>query len=261
MDKLLEVNDLTKEYSQGNIIARIALTAVDNISFYIHKEYGALARRKGGPTSEQVKTSSSFALTRKNNSEFGKASHYGKLLRLAFRPLINHCRETKLDTNLSSRLRAIIRMDTESEFGGRDLRRNTIQAFRHFELDSGCLSSQYFELPVPTVLKDKSVEVIAALRFSKRPPNVDAWKVKSVAVSLDLIAGTIESQVIESGLNDVATGRFAEAFTHHLAKEKQHLVDRRRVRGRGRDPRARRGRIPAPSGRARRPLRPDRRGR
>jgi peptide/nickel transport system ATP-binding protein len=35
MDKLLEVKDLTKRYSQGNVIARITLTAVDNISFYI----------------------------------------------------------------------------------------------------------------------------------------------------------------------------------------------------------------------------------
>lgn len=35
MDKLLEVNDLTKRYSQGNVIARVTLTAVDGVSFYI----------------------------------------------------------------------------------------------------------------------------------------------------------------------------------------------------------------------------------
>jgi peptide/nickel transport system ATP-binding protein len=35
MDKLLEVNNLTKRYSQGNVIARITLTAVENVSFYI----------------------------------------------------------------------------------------------------------------------------------------------------------------------------------------------------------------------------------
>ena len=35
MDKLLEVNDLTKRYSQGNVIAQIKLTAVDHVSFYI----------------------------------------------------------------------------------------------------------------------------------------------------------------------------------------------------------------------------------
>jgi peptide/nickel transport system ATP-binding protein len=35
MEKLLEVNELTKQYSQGNVIARITLTAVDHVSFYI----------------------------------------------------------------------------------------------------------------------------------------------------------------------------------------------------------------------------------
>ena len=35
MDKLLEVNELTKRYSQGNVLARITITAVDHVSFYI----------------------------------------------------------------------------------------------------------------------------------------------------------------------------------------------------------------------------------
>jgi peptide/nickel transport system ATP-binding protein len=35
MNKLLEVNELTKRYSQGNVLARITLTAVDHVSFYI----------------------------------------------------------------------------------------------------------------------------------------------------------------------------------------------------------------------------------
>jgi peptide/nickel transport system ATP-binding protein len=35
MDKLLEVIDLTKRYSQGSVIARITFTAADHVSFYI----------------------------------------------------------------------------------------------------------------------------------------------------------------------------------------------------------------------------------
>jgi peptide/nickel transport system ATP-binding protein len=35
MDKVLEVKELTKRYSQGNVLARIILTAVDHVSFYI----------------------------------------------------------------------------------------------------------------------------------------------------------------------------------------------------------------------------------
>jgi peptide/nickel transport system ATP-binding protein len=35
MDNLLEVNELTKRYSQGSVIARVTLTAADHVSFYI----------------------------------------------------------------------------------------------------------------------------------------------------------------------------------------------------------------------------------
>ncbi len=35
MDNLLEVNDLTKIYAQGSVIARVSLTAVDHITFNI----------------------------------------------------------------------------------------------------------------------------------------------------------------------------------------------------------------------------------
>src|SRR6266540_5311306 len=35
MDKLLEVNELSKQYSQGNVLTRVTLTAADHVSFYI----------------------------------------------------------------------------------------------------------------------------------------------------------------------------------------------------------------------------------
>jgi peptide/nickel transport system ATP-binding protein len=35
MDNLLEVNELTKQYSQGNVLARVTFTAADHVSFYI----------------------------------------------------------------------------------------------------------------------------------------------------------------------------------------------------------------------------------
>jgi len=36
MDKLLDVNGLTKQYSQGNVLARVTLTAADQVSFHIN---------------------------------------------------------------------------------------------------------------------------------------------------------------------------------------------------------------------------------
>lgn len=48
MEKLLEVKDLTKQYAQGSLIARILITAVDHVSFFMNQaEIFTLAGESG----------------------------------------------------------------------------------------------------------------------------------------------------------------------------------------------------------------------
>ena len=75
MDKLLEVNDLTKRYSQGNVIARITLTAVDHISFYIKPaEIFTLAGESGCGKTTTAKVVLGF-----EEATSGAILHNGKL--------------------------------------------------------------------------------------------------------------------------------------------------------------------------------------
>jgi peptide/nickel transport system ATP-binding protein len=75
MDKLLEVNDLTKRYSQGNVIARVTLTAVDNISFYIRPaEIFTLAGESGCGKTTTAKIVLGF-----EEATAGAILHNGKL--------------------------------------------------------------------------------------------------------------------------------------------------------------------------------------
>ena len=75
MDKLLEVNELTKEFSQGNVIARIKLTAVDNISFHIKPaEIFTLAGESGCGKSTTAKVVLGF-----EEPTLGEIYHNGKL--------------------------------------------------------------------------------------------------------------------------------------------------------------------------------------
>jgi peptide/nickel transport system ATP-binding protein len=75
MDKLLEVNDLTKQYSQGNIIARIALTAVDHVNFYIKPaEIFTLAGESGCGKTTTAKIIIGF-----EEASSGTIYHNGKL--------------------------------------------------------------------------------------------------------------------------------------------------------------------------------------
>ncbi len=75
MDKLLEVNDLTKRYSQGNVLARVTLTAVDHISFYIKPaEIFTLAGESGCGKTTTAKVIIGF-----EEATSGAILHNGKL--------------------------------------------------------------------------------------------------------------------------------------------------------------------------------------
>jgi peptide/nickel transport system ATP-binding protein len=74
MDKLLEVNELTKQYSQGSLIARIILTAVDHINFYIKPaEIFTLAGESGCGKTTTAKVILGF-----EEATSGKILHNGK---------------------------------------------------------------------------------------------------------------------------------------------------------------------------------------
>jgi hypothetical protein len=196
---------------------------VDNLIFYKHPEYGPLVRKKrAGPTKEMVKTGEQFEKVRHNNSEFGRASHYGAIIRNGFTRIIRDCKETKLDTNLSSRLREIMETDKESERGSRDLTRNTLRAFKHFELNSKSLSKQFVKFPIEITMIDGSLEVIIDLAFENTFRGIDAWQVRSTALSVDLVTDKKTGDVQESDIHKLSKAKHTLGFSH-FANEQMHI--------------------------------------
>lgn len=75
MDKLLEINDLTKRYAQGNVLARVTITAVDHVSFYIKPaEIFTLAGESGCGKTTTAKVIIGF-----EEATSGAILHNGKL--------------------------------------------------------------------------------------------------------------------------------------------------------------------------------------
>jgi peptide/nickel transport system ATP-binding protein len=75
MNKLLEVNELTKQYSQGNMLARVTLTAADHVTFYIKPaEIFTLAGESGCGKTTTAKVVLGF-----EEATSGAILHNGKL--------------------------------------------------------------------------------------------------------------------------------------------------------------------------------------
>lgn len=75
MDKLLEVDQLTKEYSQGSVLARIKIIAADRISFYMKPaEIFTLAGESGCGKTTTAKIVLGF-----EEATTGTVSHQGKV--------------------------------------------------------------------------------------------------------------------------------------------------------------------------------------
>lgn len=195
--------------------------SLDNVSFYHNKAHGYLARKKGGPGSERVKTDPAYERTRENNSEFGRASGYGRLLRKAFAPIIQPCQNHALNTNLSRRIREIILMDPVSERGKRDLTRDTLSHFRHFELEPASPSSGCFLFPVNTEMAGGLLEVTFGVALNYVPKQAAAWRLTSVKVTADFLAGTWSRDVKHSSMHEVLKGdAFAFGFTHDYEEDR-----------------------------------------
>src|SRR5678816_4644127 len=84
MNKLLEVNELSKQYSQGNVLARITLTAVESVTFYIKPaEIFTLAGESGCGKTTTAKVIIGF-----EEATSGAILHNGKLQTPKVKPWI-----------------------------------------------------------------------------------------------------------------------------------------------------------------------------
>ncbi|MFL5746697.1 MAG: hypothetical protein ACJ751_18615 [Niastella sp.] len=145
--------------------------SLDNLSFY--KMRGSdkiIVRRKGGPSSKQVKQSPNFENTRRNNREFGGRAAAAAYIKRLLNPL-RFLADYNITGPLNALLKPIQKMDTSNNWGQRNIiiskNARLLQGFsinRRYQLDSILRTPVLYALQNQQVIIDIP-DLLPALNF------------------------------------------------------------------------------------------------
>ncbi|HEY8918757.1 MAG TPA: hypothetical protein VIM87_20075 [Chitinophaga sp.] len=118
--------------------------AIENLSFYKTKR-GYAVRKRAGVSGARISKDPAFQRTRENGQEFGRAGKAGKLLRSAFRNMINNIADTGATPRLTKEFLKVVKADATSDRGLRNVIDGEIGFIENFEfnMDSSMDRSLY----------------------------------------------------------------------------------------------------------------------
>ena len=117
---------------------------IGNITFFKSQD-GYMAREKGGISADKIANDPAFERTRENNAEFARAGRASKLLRIAFRPVIQNASDSRMIGRLTAQMFAVIKEDSVNTRGQRNVIDGEVLLLQGFEFNNlGKLSATMF---------------------------------------------------------------------------------------------------------------------
>ena len=115
-----------------------------NITFFKSQD-GYMAREKGGVSADKIANDPAFERTRENNAEFGRAGKGCKILRTAFRAIIQNASDSRMVSRLTAQMFTVIQADAVSTRGQRNVIDGEALLLQGFEFNiQGKLSTTLF---------------------------------------------------------------------------------------------------------------------
>lgn len=108
-----------------------------NITFYKSRTGGYLVREKGGVDASRIASDPAFARTRENGEEFKKACKAGRILRVAFRTLMQNASDSLAVARLVKAFSQVIKADLTSVRGQRNVIDGEAELLTGFEFNAG----------------------------------------------------------------------------------------------------------------------------
>ena len=91
---------------------------IEDLSFYRTKD-GYLAREKTSVDKNRISTDPAFQRTRENGAEFGRSGVAGRIVRRAFRPLLQEVADSRLTSRLTQAMLKVVQSDSTNARGER----------------------------------------------------------------------------------------------------------------------------------------------
>ena len=166
------------------------------VSFYKSQQDGFLAREKGGVDASRIQNDPSFARTRENSAEFGRAGAAGKLLRTSLRGLLINIADSRMTSRLTAEMVKVIRADATNIRGERNVIDGEAELLEGFEFnDNAKFYSTFFAPFTPAIDRAEGilqVDVPAYIpgNMIGAPQGATHVKLSAAGIEIDFEGGT-----------------------------------------------------------------------
>jgi hypothetical protein len=173
---------------------------IGNVTFYKTKD-GYLAREKGGLDASRIANDPAFQRTRENGAEFGRAGKAGKVIRTAYRPLLQHIADGRMIARLTRGLMQVIKADTVNPRGERTVTDGNLLLLQGFEFNANSKLGATLYAPYSQTVVRASGQLSVALdpfvpsSLVTAPSGTTHFKITSAGAELDFATGTAIAQI------------------------------------------------------------------
>jgi hypothetical protein len=122
---------------------------IGDLTFYKTQD-GFQVREKTGISADRIKNDPSFARTRENGAEFGRAGKAGKLLRTALRTQLINVGDKRVASRLTRELIKVIQADATNPRGLRNVIDGECELLKGFEFNEDAQFTKTFLPPILT---------------------------------------------------------------------------------------------------------------
>lgn len=178
---------------------------IGDITFVKTKD-GYIAKEKTGLNGDRIATDPAFQRTRENGAEFGRAGKAGKMIRTAFRPLLQNAADSNMTARLTRELMKVIQADATSIRGERNVIDGEAELLQGFDFnEQGKLATTFFAPFTATIDRVTGALTADIPSFVPNvmigyPAGATHFKITAAGASIDFEGQSFEQKISESAV-------------------------------------------------------------